>query len=200
MAQYFEKNPSVKSEKRQFKWRIDNEVFTFNSDNGVFSKERVDFGSLTLINSFLEDGNDYHEILDLGCGYGPIGIILARLRSKIKIDMVDVNLRAVELANMNVASNRVKNLKAFWSDGFSKIGRKYDAILFNPPLRAGTEFIYQMYEQSREHLNENGALYIVVQKKQGAKSSMDKLRESYGNCECIDKKKGYLILKSVLNI
>jgi 16S rRNA (guanine1207-N2)-methyltransferase len=111
--------------------------------------------------------------------------------------MVDINERAVELTRKNIELNRVKNAESFQSDAYEKVEDKYDVIVSNPPIRTGKKVIYPMFEESLEHLNPGGALYIVIQKKQGAGSAQEKLTDIYGNCEAINKEGGYWILKSV---
>jgi len=200
MEQYFEKRPIVKSEKKSFTWHFNNVEFIFYGDNGVFSKNKVDYGSLALIKSFLTDYKGKGNILDLGCGYGPIGIILAKFLNNINIDMADINNRAISLAKENIIINNISNAKAIQSDIFENIDKKYDGILLNPPIRAGKNTIYKMYEESINYLKSYGIFYIVIQKKQGAQSTITKLKQIYGNCECIKKDKGYMILKSIYSM
>ena len=195
--QYFKKQPKVKSEEKEFSWHLLDEKFVFVTDNGVFSKNSVDYGSISLIKAFIKDYKKGNSLLDLGCGYGPIGIIISKLIDKLVIDMCDINLRAIELSEKNIINNRVKNISAYQSDHFENINKKYDIILLNPPIRAGKKTIYKMYEESIKYLNENGSFYIVIKKKQGAISSKNKLSEIYGNCESISKDKGYIVFKSI---
>jgi len=200
MEQYFEKKPTVKSDKKSFTWHFNNVEFTFYGDNGVFSKNKVDYGSISLIKSFLSNYKGEKEILDLGCGYGPIGIILAKFLNDANIDMTDINSRAISLAKENIVINNITNAKVFQSDMFENIDKKYESVLLNPPIRAGKSTIYKMYDESIKHLNLYGSFYVVIQKKQGARSTMAKLEQVYGNCECIKKDKGYMILKSIYSM
>lgn len=137
------------------------------------------------------------KVLDLGCGYGAIGISLAKLNPNAHITMVDINERAVELAVRNIEQNQIKNAAAFVSDGYQQIYDRFHTIVSNPPIRAGKKIIYPLFEQSKDFLVPGGCLYLVIQKKQGAKSAADKLRAVFGNCEVINKKGGYWILKSI---
>lgn len=140
------------------------------------------------------------EILDIGCGYGPVGIALAKELSTKKIDMVDINERAVELAHKNKEINQVHNVHIFVSDLFEMLnGKKYAVILSNPPIRAGKKVVHSIFEKSREHLLPNGELWVVIQKKQGAPSAIEKLQSIYDVVEIVAKKKGYFIIKASLH-
>lgn len=200
MEQYFEKDPSVISEEKKLRINLFGHQYVFITDNGVFSKNDVDYGSLALIRAYLDEERDDESVLDLGCGYGPVGIIISKEKENMTVDFCDINSRAVELTKKNISENFIKDASVVQSDGFAEIHGKYDAILLNPPIRAGKTVIYRMYEDSITHLNENGAFYIVIQKKQGAKSSMEKLVSLYGNCECIKRDKGYMVYRSIFGI
>ena len=104
------------------------------------------------------------KILDLGCGYGPIGISLAKLNPDSQITMVDINQRAVELSNQNILQNNVQNAIAYQSNGFEKVDGLFNAIVSNPPIRAGKKIIYPLFERSIDFLDKEGALYLVIQK------------------------------------
>lgn len=197
MEQYFTKNPTTKEELHTFCWNALDKEFTFTTSNSVFSKSYVDFGSMTMIETFINTENSFKgNILDLGCGYGPVGIILAKLVNNINVTMVDINERAVKLSKINADKNQVTNkVNIFQSNIFEKVTENYDAILTNPPIRAGKGIVYKFYDGAYNHIKDNGFLYVVIQKKQGAKSSIDKLIKLFGNCETIYKKSGYFILK-----
>ncbi|HZK34470.1 MAG TPA: methyltransferase, partial [Bacillota bacterium] len=135
-------------------------------------------------------------ILDLGCGYGVIGLSLALLNADADITMVDINNRAIELAIANADKNGLGNVDIFPSDGFTNVEGLYSTIISNPPIRAGKKVIYPLFEQSIDYLENGGSLYLVIQKKQGAKSAIGILNSIYGNCEVINKSGGYWILKS----
>jgi len=195
MEHYYTENPNVPHLTQKIYYTIKDIKLEFITDTGVFSKNRVDFGSDVLIRSLPAIEG---QVLDLGCGYGPIGISIAKLNPSATVTMVDVNKRAVELANQNIANNGIINAKAIHSDGFAAISScSYNAIVTNPPVRAGKKVIYDLFEKSIEHLYEGGAFYVVIQKKQGAKSAMDKLQSVYGNCKAIEKKGGYWVLECI---
>lgn len=197
MEQYFTKNPTTKEDLYTFNWRAVDKEFIFTTSNSVFSKSYVDFGSMTMIETFINTEDNFKgNILDLGCGYGPVGIILAKVLNNINITMVDINERAIKLSKINADKNKViEKVNIFQSNVFEKVTEGYDAILTNPPIRAGKDVVYKFYNGAYKHTNNNGFLYVVIQKKQGAKSSIDKLTELFGNCETIYKKSGYFILK-----
>ena len=197
MEHYYSQNPSVSHNENKIHFKVREIELELITDAGVFSKNRVDFGSNLLINSVPQITG---EILDLGCGYGVIGISLSHLNPSSNVTMVDINERAVELANRNIKLNNTKNAKAIQSDGFEKVVGNFDVIVSNPPIRTGKKVIYPLFEQSIDYLNPKGSIYLVIQKKQGAKSAFDKLESIYGNCEVINKDAGYWILKSTKNI
>jgi 16S rRNA (guanine1207-N2)-methyltransferase len=194
MEHYFSENPKSEHRILNIKYNLGNLELNFTTDTGVFSKTKVDYGTDVLIRSLPPL---HGKILDLGCGYGPIGISLAKLNPDSQITMVDINQRAVELSNQNILQNNVQNAIAYQSNGFEKVDGLFNAIVSNPPIRAGKKIIYPLFERSIDFLDKEGALYLVIQKKQGAKSAMEKLTEIYGNCEAINKKGGYWILRSL---
>lgn len=196
MEHYYLQNPSVAHNENKIRFKIRDIELELITDAGVFSKNRVDFGSNLLINSIPQVTG---KILDLGCGYGVIGISLSHLNPSAEVTMIDINERAVELTNRNIKLNNIKNAIALQSDGFEKVVGNFDVIVSNPPIRTGKKVIYPLFEQSINYLNPNGSIYLVIQKKQGAKSAFDKLESIYGNCEVINKDAGYWILKSTKN-
>ena len=191
MGQYFN-NENLPSNITKIDCFIRGKKFTFNSDNGVFSKNGVDFGSRLLLD-FIPLEEVGGKILDLGCGYGVIGIVLNKLTGA-NVDMVDVNLRALHLTEMNVAANKYQNINVFESNVYENINTKYTSIVTNPPIRAGKKVIYDMLFNAKEYLTDDGNLYFVIRKQQGAKSMMSDLEKEY-NLEIIEKKKGYFIIK-----
>ncbi|MFC4405020.1 class I SAM-dependent methyltransferase [Gracilibacillus xinjiangensis] len=194
--QYFSKNPDAISERKSWTYTLKDQLYTFTTDNGVFSKSEVDYGSKKMIEAFVPPAVD-GPILDLGCGYGPVGIALARENEEREILGVDVNLRAVELANENAKQNNVENANFIESDKFDKIGdRKFAAILTNPPIRAGKKVVHEMLEQSKQALLDGGELWVVIQKKQGAPSAQKKLETLFQTVELVTKQKGYYIFKA----
>lgn len=190
MNHYFT-NEDVKSELRKINVNIKDKKFVFNVDNGVFSKKGLDFGSRTLIEVLLNESLS-GKGLDVGCGYGPIAIILSSFFN-LNMDMVDINKRAVHLCGKNIKENNV-NGKVFVSDIYESVNEKYDFIVTNPPIRAGKEIVYKMLFGAKEHLLPGGVLYFVVNKNQGAKSIVRDM-EKVGDISILKKNKGFFIIK-----
>lgn len=192
---YYSRKPEVQHDRRTLSAVLRGRTFRFTSDAGVFSKGDVDYGSRALIEAMeIPDGS---SVLDVGCGYGPIGLAAAHLAPKGIVTMLDINSRAIELARENAKLNGISNIKILESDIFSAVaGQTFDIILTNPPIRAGKAVVHRIFEEAYEHLNENGALWVVIQKKQGAPSAAAKLEELFGEVKEIGKDKGYRILKA----
>ncbi|KIL52331.1 methyltransferase [Jeotgalibacillus soli] len=168
----------------------------FKTDQGVFSKREVDFGSRVLIEAFSEPEVE-GPILDVGCGYGPIGLSIAKSFKNREVHLIDVNNRALDLARENAIQNEVSSVKVYESDCLDQVKPvNFAAILTNPPIRAGKEVVHRILEQSVAHLAPGGELWVVIQKKQGAPSAKAKLEELVRDVEIVEKKKGYFILKA----
>lgn len=193
MGHYFT-NDDVKSNLRKIKVNISDKSFNFYTDNGVFSKQGLDFGSRVLINTLLKE-NLTGDMLDMGCGYGSIGLILSSFFN-LKVDLVDVNKRAIHLTKMNVKENNISLAKVFYSDGYNNIKDKYDIIVTNPPIRAGKEIVYKMLFEARFYLKDSGVLYLVINKNQGAKTVCKDL-ERYYKVEILEKSKGFFVIKCI---
>jgi 16S rRNA (guanine1207-N2)-methyltransferase len=194
---YYSPQPASKNEQREFHASLLGHTLTFLTDAGVFSKKGVDFGSRLLIET-AEIGND-SSVLDLGCGYGPIGIAVAVHYPQSHVVMVDINERAVHLAAENVKRNGLEaRVEVLVSDGFTEIaGRRFDRILFNPPIRVGKAAVYRLFAEARDHLNPGGSLWIVIRRQQGAASARAELERLYPRVNLARQKKGYWILEAV---
>ena len=206
MSHYFSEKQEVKSDRKIIKYEIENKKFEFVTDNGVFSKTKVDFGTDVMLKVFLRGNmnkkNQKFDVLDIGCGYGVVTVIVKAFFENVKTMSSDVNERALELTTENLLKNEVvkdenDDFEVRKSFVFDNISEKFDVILSNPPIRAGKQTIFQIYEQSFEHLNENGEFYCVIQTKHGAKSTQRKLEEVFGNCETLEINAGYRIFRSV---
>ncbi len=197
--QYFTKNPETEKEIYKYDWNIGRERFYFYTSNSVFSKNGMDFGSMLLVETVVRENEGFEgSILDLGCGYGPMGISIAKFLEKSKVSMSDINERALEFCTMNAKENKIQDrVEIINSSMFDNIQGKYGIIVTNPPIRAGKDVVFAFYEGAYEHLIQGGSLYVVIQKKQGAPSTKTKLESLFGNCETADKKSGYFIFKSV---
>lgn len=191
MSQYFDNDKNIKSERKIIKFNFNNKDFSIYSDNGVFSKDRFDYGTRVLLNSVDIDklsGN----VLDLGCGLGVVGIILGTFNKGINIDMVDINERAIDLAKNNLVLNNIK-ANVFVSDIYSNIDNKYDFIITNPPIRAGKNVIRGFLLGSYDYLKDNGILYFVMRKDHGVKSMIKELSVKF-NTSIVNKDKGFYVV------
>lgn len=195
---YYSKQPTTNEISHQWKTEINDHELRFTTVSGVFSKNELDFGSRLLCEQFISPEIE-GDFLDLGCGYGPIGISLAKDNPERQIDMVDINERAVKYAQKNLEENAVQNAHVFASDGFSQVdeNKGYAAIISNPPIRVGKQFIYRLFEKSRGYLLPKGELWIVIQKKQGAPSAIKYLKTIFAEVEIVERKKGYFIIRSI---
>lgn len=195
---YYTNQPNSKSQEKHFSYVLKRFTFQFASDNGVFSKNTIDFGSQLLIESYevpphLAQG----KLLDVGCGYGPMGLSFAKAYPEMSVEMVDVNERAMDLAKRNAEANGIQNVTIHESNTYDNVYAKdYSVIISNPPIRAGKEVVHRILAEAYDHLIEEGQLVIVIQKKQGAPSAQKKMQEVFGNVERIALDKGYWILVS----
>jgi 16S rRNA (guanine1207-N2)-methyltransferase len=193
---YYTGRPSTEHDEATFTATLRGMAFTFTTDAGVFSRERVDFGSLLLIETMQIKPSD--TVLDLGCGYGPIGAVAARLAHEGFVYLVDVNERAAALARRNLQANRIANAEVRVGDALEAVrGIAFDTVLTNPPIRAGKAIIYRMVDEAHAALKPGGSLWVVIQNKQGAPSMKKKLQELFGNVLDVDRKAGYHIFRSV---
>ena len=161
MGQYFS-NDEIKSEIQLFKTNVLGMDYAFYTDNGVFSKNRLDFGTRTLLEN-LPLETLHGNILDVGCGYGVIDIVLGKLTDAF-YEGVDVNRRAIHSSEMNAKLNNVMNVRFFESNTYELVNKKYNFIITNPPIRAGKKIVYDIVMNARKHLEDNGVLYIVIRK------------------------------------
>jgi len=202
-AHYYTKKPRSESRRETIVYspgRHSGVTLRFITDSGVFSKSRVDFGSDLLVRSLPPLKG---RVLDLGCGYGVLGISLAALNPGAEVWFTDINERALALCrenfglNLNVMDNAggarfipSDDLAALGCDGFS-------AIVTNPPIRAGKKTVYGMFADAFDRLADGGALYLVIQKKQGMESASRELERLFGNCSDLERKSGYHVLRAV---
>lgn len=200
-GQYFEKEPLSEHAPTSFTCRFEGIGFDFNGDSGIFSMKRADHGSSIMINAYIKErraGRDKGiSLLDMGCGYGLVGVVLKRVFPELDVTMIDINRRAVEYAKKNSERNSVRFVRVLQADGTESFDAKYDTVLLNPPVRAGKNVVFSMYDRIYENLNNGGKSYIVIQTKQGAASSADKLNSLFGNCETLTIKSGYRVFKCV---
>lgn len=191
MGQYFD-NENLPSKLVKTECFVRGKKFIFLTDNGVFSKDGLDFGSRLLLESIPLEAVGA-KVLDMGCGYGVFGIVINKL-TNASVDMVDVNLRAMHLAKRNIKENDCTNINVFESSCYSNVTDKYNTIITNPPIRAGKKIVYEILMNAKEYLLENGNLFLVIRKEQGAKSIISDLEKEY-NVEVLEKSKGFFIVK-----
>ncbi len=192
---YFTNNADLKSETRKINYNYKDTTIEFTSDLGVFSKDKLDYGSRLLIETYIAKGKSGVTLLDVGCGYGFIGLSLAKIKGCITT-MVDVNKRAVHLTGMNIKNNKINNAKVFESNIYSEVKDKYDVIITNPPIRTGRETVLEFLRGAKEHLNQNGELWFVMRKNHGA-LTVAKLLEDIYSVEIVEKSKGFLIFRCI---
>ena len=196
MSHYFDENPTLESNIKEIKFSLYGQNYAYYTDNGVFSKSRVDEGSYILLKVLLP----LHltgRILDLGCGYGPIGLTIAQNSKEARVDLADINSRALALASKSGERLNLNDRVTFLhSDIFEKIEGPYDSIVVNPPIRAGKVVTYRMYEESKQYLIDGGSLYVVIRRKQGAESALKYIETVFENVSVLHKEKGYWIIKA----
>ncbi|WP_271754081.1 class I SAM-dependent methyltransferase [Cohnella sp. JJ-181] len=195
---YYSRQPSARSDRKNIEAVLRGEKLRFVSDSGVFSRDGVDYGSRVLLDHIELGQQD--RVLDVGCGYGPIGLTAARLVPRGHVTMLDVNERAVALSRENAALNGIVNVEIQVSDLYAAVeNRTFDVILSNPPIRAGKEVVHRILEEAAAHLNPGGSLWIVIQNKQGAPSARAKLEACFGEEQVseVGKDKGYRVYRAI---
>lgn len=194
MSQYFENDNNIKSQVRMIAYSYGKYNFDFYSDNGVFSKNEVDYGSILLMETFMSQ-NKSGKVLDVGGGLGVISIVLSKVLS-CTCDMLEINDRAIELANKNIKLNGVgDSVNCIKSDAYENAEGLYDFVVTNPPIRAGKKIIYKFLFESFNYLNDNGELWFVMRKNHGALSAIKDLENEGHNCKIVEKDKGFFIIK-----
>ncbi|TXK78111.1 class I SAM-dependent methyltransferase [Paenibacillus sp. N3.4] len=196
LEHYYTQKPTVQHQLATIKEELRGKAYTFMTDAGVFSKKSVDYGSKHLIETmqFAEDA----RVLDVGCGYGPIGLSAAAMCPKGHVTMLDINERAVELSKDNAKRNGITNVTIQQSDLLEQVKeQRFDVVLTNPPIRAGKEVVHRIFVEAYDCLVEGGAIWVVIQKKQGAPSAVKKLEALYSEVVEVSKDKGYRILKAI---
>ena len=188
---YYSQNPNAEHDEQQVIFEVLGRQLHCTTDAGVFSRDGLDMGTRILLESLPALQG---RILDLGCGWGPVGAAVGSAYPETEIVMTDVNERAAELAKRNLAANGVKNARVVTGDGYASVEGSFSAILLNPPIRAGKQLIYALFADARNYLEDDGALYIVIRKQQGAESAEKYLKTLYGDVERIAREKGYWVL------
>ena len=190
---YYTQTPASAHDEREVRLTALGNELTFTTDAGVFSRDGLDRGTEALLAALPEPMTG--RVLDLGCGWGPVGVALGKKYPALEIVMTDINQRAADLARRNLAANGVQ-ARVVQGDGFERVTGAFDAIVTNPPIRAGKTVIYGLFRQARDFLNPGGALYIVIRKQQGAPSALKYLREIYAEAEVIDRSGGFHVIRA----
>ena len=197
MSHYYDQEPQSVSKERTISFEIYGKKISLVADNGVFSKNKVDEGSLYFLKTILPL-NLGKKILDIGCGYGTIGLTIALFKDEASVDLADINTRALALCEMNARNLDIKDrVKIINSDVYSNIEDKYESIVVNPPIRAGKIVTYAMYEGAKQRLIDGGCLYVVIRKAQGAESASQYIEELFGNVEMLGRHKGYHVYRAM---
>lgn len=189
---YYTASPQSAHEDRHFRTVFLGRTLEFETDAGVFSKQHIDPGSELLCRSLPQ--TLCGDVLDMGCGWGAMTVMTLAAHPDVRMTMADINERALALAVRNVARNDMQ-ATAVLSDGFAQVVGEFDAVITNPPIRAGKAVIYRMFEEAKAHLRAGGALYLVIRKQQGAPSALKFLKELYGDAEVIARDGGYWIIR-----
>ncbi|MCD1261942.1 class I SAM-dependent methyltransferase [Paenibacillus athensensis] len=193
---YYSQKPTAQHDVHEIQERLRGRLFTFQTDAGVFSKKGVDYGSRHLIETV--ELPPAAKVLDVGCGYGPMGLAVAAACPDGHVTMVDINERAVELARTNARRNGIANVRIVQSDLLEAVKeQRFDLIMTNPPIRAGKEVVHRIFAEAYACLQPGGSLWVVIQKKQGAPSAAAKLESIYGEVAEVSKDKGYRILRAI---
>ena len=194
MSHYFINDKNIESEDIIIKYTYKGKELSFISNSGIFSKNRVDFGTNLLLNTIEIKKN---SILDLGCGYGVVGVCIASSSSLSDVLSVDINERAVELTNKNYINNQVNNGRAIVSDVYCNLDKMFDVIITNPPIRAGKEVVYEMVLNGINYLKEEGEIWVVIRKDKGGMSLFKNMQTVYNFAEIVNKKNQYLVIKGI---
>lgn len=193
---YFSPDPMARHEEVEFTARLRGLDLRFVTDRGVFSREHIDAGSRLLIESVQVPADAV--VLDLGCGYGPIGIVAARLVPQGRVYLVDVNERAAALARRNLVLNQIINAEVRVGDGTAPVRAvAFDAILLNPPVRAGKAVVWRLFDEAHAALTPGGSLWVVIGNKQGAPSVLKRLQEVFGTVQDANRGGGFRIYRAV---
>ena len=195
MPQYFEKNENLIEKPMIVKYEFLGKSFSLHTNTGVFSKDKIDDGTYAFL-KVLVPRHLSGKILDVGCGYGALGLTLASFEPEAYFTLIDVNDRALELCKKNIKSLNLNNVTCLQSDVYQNVEGLFNSIVINPPIRAGKKVIYSMFAGAYDHLIDGGSLFIVIRKSHGAHSACDYITSIFGSCTLLKKDKGYYIYES----
>ncbi|MBR9677602.1 class I SAM-dependent methyltransferase [Candidatus Woesearchaeota archaeon] len=192
MTHYYDKKQTSPLQFKTINTKACNLELEFIIASGVFSNRRLDKGSEVLIKYCKPTG----KTLDLGCGWGAVGIYTKKLYPKIELFMSDVNQRAILLSKQNIKKHKLKAI-IMLSDGFAKIKEQdFDTILLNPPQTAGKKLCIKLFEQSYKHLKKSGTLQVVARHQKGGKTLSAEMQRIFDNLEVLGKGSGFRVYKS----
>lgn len=195
-AHYFAPTPTAPSRPREVFLRFKDRLYTFETDRGVFAHRGVDRGTRLLLQALRVRPTD--EILDVGCGYGVIGVVAASQAPLGRAVLVDVNARAVELSRRNAARAGLRNVEVRWGSLYEPVaGETFDLIVTNPPIRAGRGVVRAIIEGALRHLRPGGSFYLVARTAQGARTLGRLMAEVFGNAEEVERGGGYRVYRAV---
>ena len=189
---YYTENPGSAHDERRVTIQALGSALTFITDAGVFSRDGLDRGTEVLLEALPPLSG---RVLDLGCGWGAVGVALAKRYPALDVVMTDINSRAVALARRNLAENGLRG-EVMQGDGFEGVTGAFDAIVTNPPIRAGKAVIYRLFDEARSYLKPDGALYVVIRKQQGAPSALKYLKEAYAEAETVARGSGFHVIRA----
>lgn len=195
MSHYFTDNKNMPHNRKDYSFRFLSYNFSVVSDDGVFSKTSLDEGTEVLLKEAVKQPIT-GRVLDLGCGLGIVTMVLKKQFPIIEVTGVDVNSRAIELSILNLKKNQIEG-RILLSDGFEEVDESFDWVVSNPPVRVGKEKLYQLFEGVHAHLASHGKFIFVMRKSHGAQSAKKKCEALFGNCEILERSKGYYVLISV---
>jgi len=195
-GQYFEKRPASARRPARITVTIRGRPFLFQTDSGVFSREGLDRGTELLLEA-IEVG-PCESILDLGCGYGVIGIVAAHLSQGGHVILTDVNERAAALARANLVANGTRNAEVRIGDVYAPIDDLvFDHILCNPPIRAGRVVVDRIISDAPSHLLDGGSLWLVARTRQGADTLRLRMTKAFDGADVVKRGSGYKVLRSI---
>ena len=197
MSHYFDSKPDSQHQIIEISVRLRGRDFRFVTDRSVFSRQRLDFGSELLVETVCEqESSPKGRLLDLGCGYGAVGIMMKRFFPALEVVLCDINERALALAKKNARANQASYVEIIQSDGIKAVSGQFNLIMTNPPIRAGKAVVYRFFAESAAALTPDGRLYVVIQKKQGAPSALKRLQELFADAQVVEHKSGYWIIRA----
>ncbi len=194
MPHYYSEEQTSPLKPGKIKAVLRGESFEFWSGSGVFSKKKIDNGTKILVEKCFVENN--WKVLDLGCGYGVVGVVIAKIFPETSVLMVDVNKRALKLSKINLELNNIKNAEIKYSNLYSAVNEKFNTIIVNPPITAGRKLCFRIIEESKEHLEKNGLLQLIAKHRKGGKMLGQKMLETFGNMDEKAKSGGYRLYVS----